>query len=445
MRFLLTFLTVLFLMSSQIGQAEAEVRLRPGEREMREATRLMAEGRCDRAIPLLRRAHEVAGVRNALWNIAECYGLLDRPGLAIETYREYLEHPATRARENDREATLRAIAELEASVAEVIIEASLDGAEVRVDGRVVGETPLETLIGQGLHTVEVGSAGFSVWRQEIQLEPGDERRLSAVLELLPGRLEVASNPTEAAVEIDGEPAGRTPWSGELSGGRHLLTISVPNYRVEERAVTVTPGATSSLNVSLTPTGGVLAVATDAQAASLRIDGEARGESPFAPLDLRPGRYELLVYAGGRAPWQGAVEVLDGRTTTVELDLARSRGVHQAWFWAVSALAVASLVAGVTTLVMGQRASEDYDRLVASIQTGGDGTEELTQRQREGEAIAAEATGLLTSGIVLSSVGSLAAIGAVVLGFFTRFRDEVSAANIRFAEEASGAGESEVAP
>ena len=101
----------------------------------------------------------------------------------------------------------------------------------------------------------------------------------------PGRLEVDAQPA-AALSVDGQAKGSTPWAGELAAGDHLIALESAGARVE-RDVNVAPGTTARVDISLsgaparrggamrplkwvTLAGGVLAVG--AGAALIAVDG-----------------------------------------------------------------------------------------------------------------------------------------------------------------------------
>ncbi len=134
----------------------------------------------------------------------------------------------------------------------------------------------------------------------------------------PGRLEVTAEPA-AALSVDGQGMGTTPWSGELPAGDHVVALESGGARVE-RDVNVAPGATARVDVSLsgapvarrgdalkplkwvTLVGGVLAVG--AGAALIAVDG--RGACSRAPNQLQcPDVYDtrtggIVALAGGGA-------------------------------------------------------------------------------------------------------------------------------------------------
>jgi hypothetical protein len=64
----------------------------------------------------------------------------------------------------------------------------------------------------------------------------------------PGRLEIAATPP-AALTVDGEARGTTPWASDLPAGDHVVTLEAGGARVE-RDVTVAPAQTARVDVTL---------------------------------------------------------------------------------------------------------------------------------------------------------------------------------------------------
>ncbi|MEL6545642.1 MAG: PEGA domain-containing protein, partial [Myxococcota bacterium] len=64
----------------------------------------------------------------------------------------------------------------------LLVEADENGANVTVDGALVGVTPLETLeLAGGVHTVALEKAGFIVFRQDVKIRSGEESTLNVTL------------------------------------------------------------------------------------------------------------------------------------------------------------------------------------------------------------------------------------------------------------------------
>jgi hypothetical protein len=149
--------------------------------------------------------------------------------------------------------------------------------------------------------------------------------------LRPGRLEVTAQPA-AAVSVDGQPRGTTPWSGELAVGDHVIALESGGARVE-RDINVGPGSTAHVDVALavapppphrshplrplkwvTLVGGVLAVG--AGAALVAVDGRgtcARGagqlECPDV-YDTRTGGIVALAAGGALVVTSVVMFVID---------------------------------------------------------------------------------------------------------------------------------------
>ena len=124
----------------------------------------------------------------------------------------------------------------------LVVETTPPGVEVRVDGQLVGETPLErTDIRSGVREVTLRHAYYEA--ESIagnEFEDGVVLRLERVLRRGVGRLTVTATPREAWIEVDGQRvAERTPVTLEdLPAGRVELTLGAAEHRVETVAVDV---------------------------------------------------------------------------------------------------------------------------------------------------------------------------------------------------------------
>lgn len=65
-----------------------------------------------------------------------------------------------------------------------------------------------------------------------------------------GQLRVVSDPPGAAVTIDGDKAGATPWEQSVLAGAHSVTVERPGYRRETVSVQVEKDATATVDLAL---------------------------------------------------------------------------------------------------------------------------------------------------------------------------------------------------
>jgi len=175
------------------------------------------------------------------------------------------------------------------------------GATVLVDGVVAGTTPAAVEIASGEHAIEALLAGHNAWTGRIVVAANQPQQLPDV-KLAPadGRLEIASSPSEASVNVDGEFRGRTPLSLRLSPGRaHRVALSKPGYETTTRELSVAADSGRRLQIDLPPQYGEIAVVTTPPGAEVWVDGEARGSTP-ATLELTAMSHTIHIRLEGFA-------------------------------------------------------------------------------------------------------------------------------------------------
>lgn len=98
--------------------------------------------------------------------------------------------------------------------------------------------------------------------------------------------------------------------------------------------------------------GALTVDSRPGPASLRIDGEPVGQTPYRALAMRPGSYRLAAERSGYQRSERTVVVRPGAELAVRLDLApvpRTPITRRWWFW--TAVAGVAAAAVTTTVVL----------------------------------------------------------------------------------------------
>ena len=188
----------------------------------------------------------------------------------------------------------------------VSLNTSPPGATVLVDGAEAGITPAAIEIMSGEHDVEVRLAGHNAWRTKVLVESNQPQQLPDVtLAQADGRVEVASNPSEASVSVDGEFRGRTPLSLRLSPGRtHRLALTKPGYETATSELSVGADSGRRLQIDLTPQYGDIEVASTPPA-DVWVDGQRRGSTPVT-LQLTAVSHAIEVRRDGFAVERAAL-------------------------------------------------------------------------------------------------------------------------------------------
>jgi hypothetical protein len=118
----------------------------------------------------------------------------------------------------------------------------------------------------------------------------------------PGRLVLETNPTGAAVRINGISRGVTPLTLPLASGEYVAEVSLGASRREFR-IPISDGLTVSRHVELTAglpvvatsgASGALDLRSRPSGAAVLLDGEPRGRTPVVIEGLAPGRHHVVL-------------------------------------------------------------------------------------------------------------------------------------------------------
>src|SRR4029077_9646453 len=116
-------------------------------------------------------------------NIGQAQMALGRPIEAIEALTRYVRDGADQVPLSRREQVQAQVALLESRLAELSVTTDRPGAQVSVDGREVGKTPLYQPIrmAAGTHTVSIAMEGITPVIQKVDLRGGERQALAFVV------------------------------------------------------------------------------------------------------------------------------------------------------------------------------------------------------------------------------------------------------------------------
>ncbi len=200
------------------------------------------------------------------------------------------------------------------------------GADVYLDGRYEGTTPLRLEAQPGNRTLRIELDGYRTWEETLRLSPGESRRVDARLEQVPrtGTLRFESSPSGADVYVEGRFLGTTPIGArEFSPGRYDVTFERDGYRSETVRPTVRAGQSETVRATLRPVLGRLVVSGNVGGAQVFLDGRpvgtlASGSGRLEIDQLEPGEYELTLVAPGYSTQVTLADVFGGETSEVRL-------------------------------------------------------------------------------------------------------------------------------
>ena len=201
------------------------------------------------------------------------------------------------------------------------VETQPPGAEVRVDGRAVGASPVTV---RGLevarpHAVEATRAGFGVARTEVTLQPS--AMVSATLALQAGTTDVlvTTDPSGAEVQLDGTPMGHAPVTlHALALGRHRIGASLDGRQPTDTTLAVAADTRQvQLQLAAEPPG-TLVVLGDLPA-QIYVDGALVVENVqnSGPRRLAPGTHAVRVVLVSGETIDHAVAIKAGERATFD--------------------------------------------------------------------------------------------------------------------------------
>lgn len=233
------------------------------------AARAEAGERFERGVKLYRSGDYAAALVEfeAAWRVVPRFEvLLDvgmaerrlfRYGEAERSLRRYLDEGGAAVPPDRRAEVERELAEIRSLVGEVTVRVEGAPAEVSVDGRAIGRSPLDgaLLLSGGHHVIRATRSGEEPDEQAVEVVSGAHVEVALAPRPAPkaiARLQVRSQPRGAEIAIDGRAVGREPWNGALDPGGHLLGATLAGHHPVRAEIVLTAGQSRDFTVELSP-------------------------------------------------------------------------------------------------------------------------------------------------------------------------------------------------
>lgn len=210
----------------------------------------------------------------------------------------------------------------------VLIRSKPSGADVEINNSHYGKTPLLiTRCPIGKHQVRLRAPGFTPKTVDLTVEDRTPQELNINLESDFAKVLFESSPSGAQVTVAGAAIGNTPCEApRLPSGKHRLSIALAGHVTYEEELSVQAGEERSVSVKLTARPGRLSVVSIPPKARLHLNGQYRGETPFAADTLPPGAYAIRVELAGYAPQTRDITVAAGGEAVEEFQLVKDSGM-----------------------------------------------------------------------------------------------------------------------
>jgi PEGA domain len=112
-----------------------------------------------------------------------------------------------------------------------------NGAQVRINGRLIGNAPIDENLKSGIYSIALNLDGYESITKEINISQ-PETSLTINLNKLKSQFVIESNPPGADIYIDGTGYGSTPKTIDIGPGLHKIELKLEGYKpwVENKVV-----------------------------------------------------------------------------------------------------------------------------------------------------------------------------------------------------------------
>ena len=172
-----------------------------------------------------------------------------------------------------------ASANLFSNVGTLEIKSTPDNANVFLDGTPRGKTPFSEKIEQGEHKIRVELKGYNPHAQNVVVTKESKKDVSVTLQLLPGRLNVKTNPTDASVTLNDRQCQNSPVEiKDLAPGDYKLKVEKEGCDPVEKDIRITAGEPTDVLISLDSNWGGIDLVANPPGVTIYVDGRKFGVS-----------------------------------------------------------------------------------------------------------------------------------------------------------------------
>lgn len=252
---------VLWLLVACMASAAAPVLAQPAQpnpqadearRRFQAGVQQYNQGNYPGALAEFEVSYRLAPNPRLLYNIGLAQKGLHRYGEGIVSLEGYLAQnqnlPADRI-----ELVQKLLAEMRPFVTAVAISGLPPGAEVRIDGRVIGKAPLKPVqLQAGNYVLEATAEGFASGRKEFTVHQGQPLAVELGLTASPtsGKVNIVARPGAARLRLDGRDVGYGAAQLALTPGGHQLEALAEGYKPYRFELTVAAGQERDVNFEL---------------------------------------------------------------------------------------------------------------------------------------------------------------------------------------------------
>ncbi|MFA9454057.1 MAG: PEGA domain-containing protein [Candidatus Aminicenantaceae bacterium] len=191
-------------------------------------------------------------------------------------------------------------------------------ANVKIDGKFQGKTPLSLPLTSASVLLQIEKDGWSSWEKQVELKPGINL-IEYSLSKEEFRLRVRTTPAGARVFLDNRDLGPSPVTRSVGPGSHELRLEMQGYRPEKKTIEVQ--ADAELTYTLYASETVTVKISVSPWAEVFLDGKSIGVIPpvkDVPIEAGPHTLEFIK---GEQKYSHKVEIKAEGSKRLHMDMA----------------------------------------------------------------------------------------------------------------------------
>jgi len=200
-------------------------------------------------------------------------------------------------------------------------------AEVKVDGNLVGKTPLNLKLKPGSYSIEISKSGYDTRVEKIDVRAGTRNAFNFRLSEFLVNLNINSLSKSGVVYVDGNMVGRLR-DGKLNvkvrPGRRVISVR-GDEEFGEVTINVPEVKEHSVFVDVSLLSGKLVISSNVDEADVYVDGQNVGkvkEYRFE-MDLKPGRHIVELKKERYESVKSEVNIPAGSSESISLNLKKA--------------------------------------------------------------------------------------------------------------------------
>ena len=160
------------------------------------------------------------------------------------------------------------------NIGTISLASTPESAEIEIDGRTYGTTPYTGPFEQGQHKIRLTKDGYRLYEKIVMVTRDETTEVNAQMEMLPGSLQITSEPTGAALFINDIDYGVTPYKRDaIEAGEYTIRLKKDGYDTLEQTITVHPGEPMNRTFTLVSNLGNIVLSVNPPGVNIYLDGK----------------------------------------------------------------------------------------------------------------------------------------------------------------------------